>query len=173
MISHYASRNPATLIIFMVLIIQSDVSLLMKKFYPMIKLNDEPKTTKEIMTKNYSESDIIQLLTNRKNWWIKHLAYKAPEQTDEIIKSKAVIRELNCILDLIQNKPIPDDPNDELKPCPFCGSSNIGWVDGSDHNFVILCHDCGAQTPECNEVLPNICHFQTHDEAKNFWNNRN
>jgi len=50
---------------------------------------------------------------------------------------------------------------DELKPCPFCGSSDIAesrWVSG----WTICCYDCDAEGP----------HALTIKEAVEKWNDR-
>ena len=48
----------------------------------------------------------------------------------------------------------------ELKPCPFCGSKNIG--DTGLWRHVITCHQCGAKSAP----------FSSWDNAVNAWNNR-
>ena len=48
----------------------------------------------------------------------------------------------------------------ELKPCPFCGSKNIG--DTGLWRHVISCHHCGARSAP----------FSSWDNAVNAWNNR-
>lgn len=65
-----------------------------------------------------------------------------------------------------------ENSTSDLLPCPFCGSDNVNWDDGSDHNFVIICMNCGAQTPESNRFFSDEMYFKTYDEAKNFWNRR-
>lgn len=59
--------------------------------------------------------------------------------------------------------------SDELKPCPFCGGTNINLLGslveegGKMLSIVAECADCGARTRECN----------SHREAIEFWNKRN
>jgi Lar family restriction alleviation protein len=60
----------------------------------------------------------------------------------------------------------------DLLPCPFCGSSKVEWDNGCDHNFTIVCQDCGAQTPESNRFFCNDVVFRTYEEAAKFWNRR-
>ena len=53
----------------------------------------------------------------------------------------------------------------ELKPCPFCGSHDVGYHggvdDGHDH-YRIICFNCWAATAQ----------KPTRDEAKQAWNRR-
>ena len=38
---------------------------------------------------------------------------------------------------------------DEIKPCPFCGGTNIQIEEGTSYRWrVAVCADCGAQAPE-------------------------
>ena len=54
--------------------------------------------------------------------------------------------------------------SNELKPCPFCGSTNIDCADAGHKTDVwfIQCDDCGATFP----------HFDSEQEAKDAWDKR-
>ena len=51
----------------------------------------------------------------------------------------------------------------ELKPCPFCGSSDL-WIDGGEclNNFEVVCTKCGGR----------IGYFDTKADAIAAWNRR-
>ena len=53
-------------------------------------------------------------------------------------------------------------PNQELKPCPFCGSYDISLDCNSDNDPFTWCVNCGARTVEC----------MTETEAIEAWNKR-
>jgi Lar family restriction alleviation protein len=39
--------------------------------------------------------------------------------------------------------------NEEIKPCPFCGSKDVGVVPGTTFRWMFaFCSDCGAQAGE-------------------------
>lgn len=38
----------------------------------------------------------------------------------------------------------PDEPSDEMKPCPFCGGEP-GMVQQTKVNWAVMCHVCGAE----------------------------
>lgn len=51
----------------------------------------------------------------------------------------------------------------ELKPCPFCGSENVIFVNGLiGPGMWVSCNDCAAIGPTC----------QTKEEAESAWNRR-
>lgn len=47
---------------------------------------------------------------------------------------------------------------DELKPCPFCGSSALAWIDNNTNTWIVKC--CN---PECIDMLM---------QSAGKWNNR-
>ena len=60
-------------------------------------------------------------------------------------------------------------PIEKLKPCPFCGSSNIAPEEeyGSDCGYsfgghLVICNNCGVQTK----------YYETETEAIEAWNRR-
>jgi Lar family restriction alleviation protein len=57
------------------------------------------------------------------------------------------------------------DQADSLKPCPFCGSTDVGWTHYG-HYAYIICDQCQARGPE----------FYTQDDfgtgAEELWNKR-
>jgi Lar family restriction alleviation protein len=40
--------------------------------------------------------------------------------------------------------------SDDLKPCPFCGSTLVSEETNRDHWPVVMCDDCGATGPCIN-----------------------
>ena len=52
----------------------------------------------------------------------------------------------------------------ELKPCPFCGSTNISCADAGHETDIwfVQCENCGATFP----------HFDSETEATEAWNGR-
>ena len=55
----------------------------------------------------------------------------------------------------------------ELKPCPFCGSSNIIvelYVTGCN----VKCKSCGAEGP----IIPNYANGRQKEQAITAWNTR-
>jgi Lar family restriction alleviation protein len=55
----------------------------------------------------------------------------------------------------------------ELKPCPFCGSKEVGVVETAYGNYANIfyfahCSDCGARTKS----------FRDGDDAEEAWNRR-
>ena len=50
----------------------------------------------------------------------------------------------------------------ELKPCPFCGSTNIDITEYAAVMVFVQCDDCGATFP----------HFDGKEEAVSAWNRR-
>lgn len=52
----------------------------------------------------------------------------------------------------------------ELKPCPFCGSTNISCADAGHKTDIwfVQCENCGATFP----------HFDSETEAAEAWNGR-
>lgn len=55
---------------------------------------------------------------------------------------------------------------DKLKPCPFCGSEEVGVVDHispqGDKNYTVICVSCGAS----------VNNYSTPQYAKRKWNGR-
>ena len=59
--------------------------------------------------------------------------------------------------------PIATILGQELVPCPFCGSSKVGFYEHVyAKDFSVICQSCGAEGPS----------RPTHDEARNLWNER-
>ena len=52
---------------------------------------------------------------------------------------------LNMQLEKIQRLSAPPNPQEELKPCPFCRSSNICGYKHAE-GFMKTCENCGAAT---------------------------
>lgn len=50
---------------------------------------------------------------------------------------------------------------EELKPCPFCGSSNVTLYEMNPNSYA-RCRDCGAEGSLCG----------SHDKAAAAWNRR-
>ena len=41
----------------------------------------------------------------------------------------------------------------ELRPCPFCGGTNVHAVEGSTHRWGYLaCNDCGGNRGDCRKA---------------------
>ena len=55
------------------------------------------------------------------------------------------------------------EQTNKLKPCPFCGSSDL-WIDGGEYlnNFEVVCTKCGGR----------IGYFDTKADAIAAWNRR-
>jgi Lar family restriction alleviation protein len=66
--------------------------------------------------------------------------------------------------DIIEH-PMDEAMNDELKPCPFCGSYTVQiGSDGGVKDFLIHCFECGAEIKEYG--------YDTKDEVIRRWNKR-
>ena len=52
-------------------------------------------------------------------------------------------------------KTLQNSSDEELKPCPFCGSEDIqhsyGQIDGNVRGYTILCRDCGYHVEDCED----------------------
>ena len=74
----------------------------------------------------------------------------------------------DVIIDLIDdlnddyNDDLPEELNDELKPCPFCGKEPKINQSEFSHRYWVACEDCCC----LNKV------FYTKDEAIKAWNSR-
>ena len=53
----------------------------------------------------------------------------------------------------------------ELKPCPFCGGTDIHIVENGPDGFSITCKDCNAW-------VDNIFEDMTKEQAIELWNRR-
>lgn len=62
----------------------------------------------------------------------------------------------------------------ELLPCPFCGSNNLGFAQGSTHRWLsVICHDCGAASGEVRkEILCSEFTVGDKQRATEEWNRR-
>lgn len=80
--------------------------------------------------------------------------------TDETFLKRA--REEDC--QSIGAGTIPvETPEQELKPCPFCGSDNLDLSNGYDEdaNWVIICKDCKAGGTFCAEKIKAVSKWNT------------
>lgn len=65
------------------------------------------------------------------------------------------------------------------KPCPFCGSHNVGTQEGESYRYaMVACHECGALGPpiRVRDIRPAADpRFSERDEtaAITEWNRRN
>ena len=59
--------------------------------------------------------------------------------------------------------------NEELKPCPFCGSDRALIRRDDDGEFYIWCCGCGART---GNISPERCVDEARAEAIERWNRR-
>ena len=55
--------------------------------------------------------------------------------------------------------------DDELKPCPFCGSTEVE-IDGRDEGYGVLCRNCGVW------VTSGRWWFDDSKDAIELWNRR-
>jgi Restriction alleviation protein Lar len=63
------------------------------------------------------------------------------------------------------------EPVDGVRPCPFCGDSNLGFEDGSTYRWgVAYCAGCGASAGETRREYPDKGKW--HEEAIKQWNTR-
>ena len=66
------------------------------------------------------------------------------------------------------------DGVETLKPCPFCGSTNLGLKNTHTAAYWVECFDCGAQVsgdsyPDPEQV---ISHSRAAASALDYWNRR-
>ncbi|WP_039858137.1 Lar family restriction alleviation protein [Novosphingobium pentaromativorans] len=62
-----------------------------------------------------------------------------------------------------QLRPFSGASGSELKPCPFCGSRDVGYFEHVyARHFSVMCKSCGAEGPPRSE----------HEEAARLWNAR-
>lgn len=60
--------------------------------------------------------------------------------------------------------------SEELRPCPFCGKSDI-HIEQKGTFFWCECYDCGAISRE-HHTLPGVNVLQSEDFARGYWNQR-
>ena len=57
----------------------------------------------------------------------------------------------------------------KLKPCPFCGSTNLGRLMSRDKVYTVSCMDCGATGPEFDGEVESS---EAYEETARRWNCR-
>lgn len=55
-----------------------------------------------------------------------------------------------------------------LKPCPFCGSTNVHTQQDSYNNWVVICEERGCRAKYSNHKYP----FITESDVIDGWNRR-
>jgi transcription initiation factor TFIIIB Brf1 subunit/transcription initiation factor TFIIB len=60
----------------------------------------------------------------------------------------------------------------EIKPCPFCGSTNIDFKTKNGAPNCLVCEDCGCTGPEAHAKIDNWEFSTIPSELIELWNKR-